>query len=225
MDVHAVLFEPGLDHDDHRPLSDKTNVAFVTSTATPTDFYEIGRQIHSGSSTLLETVLTCYSTSPSSCPTSYSAAISGALSNPSVVAVVVTDQFPSNSGISTGYFIQYNQDGLPALQETYDYGAVGSGTFSANPIQIHGTSYHITGNMTDSTTGIKFGDVDRVFQDYIVNGYATPWAPLTYTQNNFDGSGTSASGAPQHSTGICPSGSCASGTSRQRTNGSRVETH
>jgi len=187
---------------------DQTLVAFWESGS---NFYEIGREAFSGSTssgTLLETTLTCYQTTTTGCPTTYASAVSNGGTNYSLSGRVVTNQFPGSAGISSGYSDLFNMDGLSSVHTTYDFGAAGTGTFSANPLQIHTTSYYIySPGPYDTTTGVEFGDIDRIQFDYTVIGYSTPYQTLSYTQYNYGETNSVASGAPQRSNHICSTGS------------------
>jgi RHS repeat-associated protein len=199
-------------------VQDQTQVQFLTGPTgqTPVNFYEIGRQAYSGSTTgtLLETVLTCYQSSSTGCRTNYTSAYTDSGGQESVInstlAQTVMNQYPNSSGVTSGYTDQYFS-GLLSQHEVYDFGAVGSGTFSSNPIYIHGLVYEFLTNLYDATTQVTIADKSELAQDYVAYLSNGQYATVAFTENNFDETPPIASGAAGRSSGLCPSGGCAAG--------------
>ncbi len=196
--------------------TDQTQIQFLTSGA---NFYEIGRQVFTGSvssGTLLETTLICYQSSASGCRTSFSSAYSDSTGTPTTInstsARTVTNQFPSNLGVSSGYIDQYNLEGQLTSHAIYDFGSTGSGTFASSPTQVHVINYYTLTDLVDTSTGASIANVSRVQQDYVASvGSGGTYTPISFLQNKFDETATTSSGAAGRSSGICPSGICALG--------------
>jgi RHS repeat-associated protein len=192
--------------------NDHTEIAFLPSANAPTDFLEIGRQVYSGNATgtPLHTTLTCYASSASGCRTSYGASY-GSTSISDLSARIKTEQFPDNTGISSGYIDNFDVAGLLASRAIYDFGTAGSGTFSTCPLTVQVSTHLIITDSYDLSTGIYFENVPRgVQKQYIYNpsgSNCSNTATISYMENHFDETATVASGAPQRSTGVRPSGS------------------
>jgi RHS repeat-associated protein len=189
---------------------DQTQIAFVPNANAPTDLLEIGRQVYSGNvgGTPLHTTLTCYASSATNCMRSYSGTPPTSISDMS--DRVVTEQFPDNTGISSGYIDTYNVAGLLSIHSVYDFGSSGSGQFSACPLSARLTEYEIIADASDLNTGVNFENVERgVQKQYVYTPSGTNCSNTStvfYMENHFDETGRVSSGAPQLSTGIYPSG-------------------
>ena len=105
-------------------VQDQTVIHFLTNiTGANANFYEIERQMYSGSSTLLETVLTCWEGSDSNCSATTGDAGS---SWPGLTRVKRTNQFPNSGGISSGYLDTYGSYSFLASHEIHDFASGGA---------------------------------------------------------------------------------------------------
>jgi len=170
-------------------VQDKTVSTFLTNESTGTliraSFYEIERQLYSGSSpgTLLETILTCYETNTSNCSSTVgdSGTIVAALTN-----IQGTTQWPNSSGISAGYVDTYDTSGDNLTNAVYDYGS--SGTF---------------GSLLETTTTTYTGSYggEKPSQITITDAGSNT---ISETKYNYSTSVVATSGTPQHISGYNP---------------------
>jgi RHS repeat-associated protein len=123
----------------YQGVQNQTKLTF-NSTTYGQNYYEVARQVYSGSvgGTPLETVLTCYDSSFSSCATTASNA---AASNGSFGwgNIFRTMQRPDQTGISSGTMDSYNY-GIDVSHVEYDYGSAGSGVPSTTPLKTVNTN-------------------------------------------------------------------------------------
>ncbi len=109
-------------------------------------YYETERQIYSGAisaANLVQTILHCYMAAPPNNSSQYCSTTTGDTEAEGTPfgEVMTTVQWPNSTGISSGTYDIYDSVGNQTSHAVYDYGAVGSGVYSTNPLQTTNTTY------------------------------------------------------------------------------------
>jgi len=123
-------------------VQDQTVMHFLTDGF---NFYEIQRQVYSGTSTLLQTLLTCYEASDSSC--SSSIGDSGTKVTQPITRVKKTTQLPGTSGtVSSGWIDTYDSAANILTHAVYDYASGNSfGSLLQTTTTTYSTAYSSVG--------------------------------------------------------------------------------
>jgi hypothetical protein len=159
------------------PSGNETVVSFQPAAPSGglTNGYEVQRQAYQGTSTLLQTVNTCYNSQAPPCPT---VAI-GALP-PANITVVTT---PGGYTLQAYKVTTYNGFALPTNVSEYDYGNAQAGTLLRKTTIVYDTA--LTNNIVNMPSSVS-----------VYNGSSTLIAQTKYT---YDGNGvTTTFGTPQH---------------------------
>jgi RHS repeat-associated protein len=149
--------------------------------------YEVERQVKTGNSSLLETVITCYNgqTPSSSCATTPTAFTT-------VSEITRYIQLPDSSGIQSEIDESHNSYGLLTARNEYDFG---SGTPTRKRFIAYG-SYASGGCSNTETTALNNANIRTAVCEDIVEDGANNWkAGSLYS---YDQSAVTASGATQH---------------------------
>jgi RHS repeat-associated protein len=166
---------------------DQTAITFLTDgAAANSNFYEIERKINTGSSTPMETVLTCYepATQTSSC--SQTSGDSGTSVAAPVTRLQRTYQWPGTTALSSGYMVTYDALTNPLTQTVYDFA---SGTSYGSALQTTTTTY----------TALNTGDsVEGPQEVKVTDGGNNEISDTKYTYTT---SVTTTSGTPSHQSG------------------------
>jgi RHS repeat-associated protein len=176
----------------YNSVQDRTVSTFLTTaaTSTPTYFYETKRQVNAGTSTLLETVLTCYEPSGSQANCSNTAGDSGSSVTLPLSEVNQLVQYPDSTGIVSGSIDQLDTAGNLLSQAVYDYGVTMAfpsakllQTTSWGWLSFSGQNFEVPTSVTvKDGAGTKLSETDYVYDN---NNYSSP--PVTAT-----------SGTPHH---------------------------
>jgi RHS repeat-associated protein len=166
---------------------DQTVIHFLTDgAASYANFYEIERQIYSGSSTLLETVLTCYEPASNSSACSQTAGDTGTSVVEPITRVQKTFQWPGSTTLSSGYLDTYDTLTNPLTHAVYDYA---SGVSYGSLLQTTTTTY----------TYVNTGDTVEAPQEAkVTDGSGTEIADTKYT---YTSTVTTTSGTPSQQSG------------------------
>jgi hypothetical protein len=162
-------------------VQDQTILHFLTDGF---NFYEIERQVYSGSSTLLETKLACYEANDSSC--SSSIGDSGTKVTAPITRIKTTNQMQGASGMqSSGSLDTYDSAGNIVTHAIYDFAA---GASFGNLLQTTTTTF----STAYSTVGIEV-PVEVKLTDGQSN-------QISDTKYGYTSGVTTTSGTPSHVT-------------------------
>ncbi len=133
--------------------------------------YQTERQVYAGTSTLLETVFTCYNGATPNC--------SSTAITPPIASVAAYVQWPS--GLESEVLVDYNSNGLPTEKDEYDYGNGSPGILLRKTL----TTYASLGNIVDEPASVT-----------VENGTGGIVAQTTYQYDQT--AVVTTSGTPQH---------------------------
>jgi hypothetical protein len=160
-------------------VQDQTVIHFLTDGF---NFYEIQRQVYSGTSTLLQTLLTCYEASDSSC--SSSIGDSGAKVSQPITRVKKTIQLPGTSGtVSSGWIDTYDSAANILTHAVYDYA---SGNSFGSLLQTTTTTY---------STAYSSVGIEVPIEVKVTDGSSNQ---ISDTKYGYTSAVTSTSGTPSH---------------------------
>lgn len=164
------------------PATDKTVISFqsVTSNGTVT-YYETERDVYTGPSSLLATILTCYNGSALPCN-------STAVSLPILRRTVLTE-LPNSTGQQSKVDTYLNGYGLPTEVDEYDFGSGTVGALVRKVLTSYGS--YSGGSCVALGNGIAGVPCQVTIQDS--GGNTKAQTSYTYTATT-----TATSGTPQH---------------------------
>ena len=162
------------------PAGNKTVYTFTQASATATP-YEVERQVYTGSSTLLETVVTCYNgqTPTTNCPTA---------PNP-ITSISQITRYVTSNGVEFETNNLYNSSGLLTEQDDYDVGGGAPGPLIRKRTLNYG-NYNTDGTCTALGNNIQ----DLLCYDIIWDSSGHRQAETIY---NYDQTTVVPSGATQ----------------------------